>query len=188
MAIGSNEMVNDRVIIGIDPGSNIMGYGVLHHKGKDLILIAYGIERFEGEEEHLMKIKKIFERVIALIEKYLPDEMAIEAPFYGKNIQSMLKLGRAQGAAISAALSREIPVVEYSPKRVKMSVTGKGNATKEQVAYMMTKMLKMSTVPETFDATDAIAIALCHFNSRNAPVKSSKSWGAFLKENPERMK
>ena len=181
--------VRERVILGIDPGSNIMGFAVLSVTGKQVSLRDYGVERFTQMDEHLLKIQGVFERTLALIERFLPDELAIEAPFYGKNIQAMLKLGRAQGACISAALSRQIPVVEYAPKRIKQSVTGKGNATKEQVAYMMKTLLGVSDDTLPLDATDACAIALCHHYSQTTlPGRASKSWGAFLKENPERVR
>jgi crossover junction endodeoxyribonuclease RuvC len=166
-----------------------MGYAVLQAVGRGATLQAYGIERFTQLDDHLLKIQAVFERTLALIETHLPDELAIEAPFYGKNIQSMLKLGRAQGACIAAALSRQIPVVEYAPKRVKQAVTGKGTATKAQVAYMMKALLGIDDATLPLDATDACAIALCHIFSQTAlPGKASKSWGAFLKENPDRVK
>jgi crossover junction endodeoxyribonuclease RuvC len=166
-----------------------MGYAVLAAAGKSVSLRAYGVERFTQLDDHLLKIQGVFERTISLIDEYLPDELAIEAPFFGKNVQSMLKLGRAQGACIAAALSRQIPVVEYAPKRVKQSVTGKGNATKEQVAYMMKTLLGVEDDTLPMDATDACAIALCHYYSQTAlPGRASKSWSAFLKENPDRIK
>jgi crossover junction endodeoxyribonuclease RuvC len=190
-AASDKERIMERIILGIDPGSNIMGFALLKCNASGVTLLSYGIERFSGGEgeEHLIKVKQVFERTIALIDKWLPDEMAIESPFYGKNIQAMLKLGRAQGAAISAALSREIPVVEYAPKRVKMSVTGKGNATKEQVAYMMKAILKIADAdaPKTFDATDALAIAYCHYSSKATPGRASKSWSAFVEANKDRV-
>ena len=166
-----------------------MGFAVLGVIGKAVSLRGYGVEKFGHHEDHLLKIQDVFEKTLKLVDRYLPDELAIEAPFYGKNIQSMLKLGRAQGACISAALSRQIPVVEYAPKRVKQSVTGKGNATKEQVAYMMKVLLGVSDSTLPLDATDACAIALCHHYSQTVlPGRASKSWGAFLKENPDRVR
>lgn len=181
--------IREKIILGIDPGSNIMGYAVLCQRGSEVSLLTYGIERFSSADEHLLRVKQIYERTAAIIEKYLPDEMAIEAPFFGKNIQAMLKLGRAQGACISAALARDIPVTEYAPKKVKQSVTGKGTATKEQVAYMMRSLLKIDPEHLTFDATDALAIALCHHYSKGVQGKAgSKSWGSFLAENPGRLK
>lgn len=165
-----------------------MGYAALAVTGKTVSLRGYGVERFTHEDEHLLKIKGVFERTLALIDEYLPDEMAVEAPFFGKNVQAMLKLGRAQGACISAALSRQISVVEYAPKRVKQAVTGKGNATKEQVAYMMRSLLGITDDKLPLDATDACAIALCHYYSQTTtPSRASKSWSAFLKENPDRL-
>ncbi len=189
--------VSEKVIIGVDPGTQVMGYGVISVKGQQISLVQYGVIHLSKYSTHELKLKKIFERLTQLIEDYLPDEMAIEDPFYGKNAQSMLKLGRAQGVAMAAALARNIPIVEYSPKKVKQSVTGSGNASKEQVAYMLEKILKMELSREFMDATDGIAIAICHQYHANSPaaVASSGSkkakkggWGAFVSENPDRVK
>lgn len=187
----------EKVIIGVDPGTQIMGYGVISVKGQQITLVQYGVIHLSKYTTHELKLKKIFERITQLITEYLPDEMAIEDPFYGKNPQSMLKLGRAQGVAMAAALARDIPIVEYSPKKVKQSVTGSGNASKEQVAYMLEKILKMDLSKEFMDATDGIAIAICHHYHANSPAsvssttskKSKKGgWGAFVSENPNRVK
>jgi crossover junction endodeoxyribonuclease RuvC len=187
----------EKVIIGVDPGTQIMGYGVISIQGQQITLVQYGVIHLSKYTTHELKLKKIFERISQLLTDYLPDEMAIEDPFYGKNPQSMLKLGRAQGVAMAAALARDIPIVEYSPKKVKQSVTGSGSASKEQVAYMLEKILKMELSKEFFDATDGIAIAICHHYHANSPAsaastsskKSKKGgWGAFVSENPSRVK
>ena len=189
--------LTEKIIIGVDPGTQIMGYGVISVKGQQITLVQYGVIHLNKYTTHELKLKKIFERITQLIVEYLPDEMAIEDPFYGKNPQSMLKLGRAQGVAMAAALARDIPIVEYSPKKVKQSVTGSGSASKEQVAYMLEKILSMELSKEFMDATDGIAIAICHHYHANSPaaVSSSSSkkskkggWGAFVSENPGRVK
>lgn len=189
--------VSEKVIIGVDPGTQVMGYGVISVKGQQISLVQYGVIHLSKYSTHELKLKKIFERLTQLIEDYLPDEMAIEDPFYGKNAQSMLKLGRAQGVAMAAALARNIPIVEYSPKKVKQSVTGSGNASKEQVAYMLEKILKMELSREFMDATDGIAIAICHHYHANSPASAATGgskkakkggWGAFVSENPGRVK
>jgi crossover junction endodeoxyribonuclease RuvC len=190
-------IIGEKVIIGVDPGTQVMGYGVIKIVNQQIQLIQYGVIKLSKYSSHQLKLKKIFERITQLIEEYLPDEMAIEDPFYGKNAQSMLKLGRAQGVAMAAALARDIPIVEYSPKKIKQSVTGNGNATKEQVAYMLENILKMELDREYMDATDGIAIAICHHYHANSPASSATStskknkkggWGAFLSENPDRLK
>lgn len=184
----------EKVIIGVDPGTQVMGYGVISVKGQQISLVQYGVIHLSKYTTHELKLKKIFERITQLIEDYLPDEMAIEDPFYGKNPQSMLKLGRAQGVAMAAALARDIPIVEYSPRKVKQSVTGSGSASKEQVAYMLEKILDMELSREFMDATDGIAIAICHQYHANSPASSSSAkskkggWGAFVSENPGRIK
>lgn len=187
----------EKIIIGVDPGTQVMGYGVISVKGQQISLVQYGVIHLNKYTTHELKLKKIFERISQLIDDYLPDEMAIEDPFYGKNPQSMLKLGRAQGVAMAAALARDIPIVEYAPKKIKQSVTGSGSASKEQVAYMLEKILKMDLNREFMDATDGIAIAICHHYHANSPAASatktkSKSkkgnWGAFVTENPGRVK
>ena len=182
-------MENNKIILGIDPGTNIMGYGLIHLKGKVLELIAAGVIDLSKFDDHHLKLQKIFERTTGLIEEYHPDEMAIEAPFFGKNVQSMLKLGRAQGVAIAAGLARSMPVFEYSPKKIKQSVTGNGNAAKEQVASMLCKMLSLQPEKLALDATDALSVAVCHhFQNGRVVSKAASSWKSFLKENPGRVK
>ncbi len=172
----------------MDPGTSVMGYGVIMVKGNETKLIQYGVIHLSKYTTHELKLKKIFERVIGIIDDFDPDEVALEAPFYGKNVQSMLKLGRAQGVAMAAALSREIPIAEYSPKKVKQSVTGNGNASKEQVANMLKTILKCDLEPKLFDATDALAVALCHHYNGNSAVAKTKSWKSFITDNPGRVK
>ncbi len=181
-------MADNRIILGIDPGTNIMGYGIIGISGKKIRLLSFGVLKLDKIEGHALKLKNIFEQTLSLIEQYHPDEMTIEAPFYGKNVQSMLKLGRAQGVAIAAALSRSIPVFEYSPRKVKQSITGKGSASKEQVAAMLQTLLSFKEMPKHLDATDGLAVAMCHYFQRNtSPEKKSYTgWNAFLTENPER--
>ena len=186
----------DKVILGIDPGTNIMGYGLLEIKGSKVTLVSAGIIDLQKLDDHALKLRKIFERTTGLIHEYHPDEVAIEAPFFGKNVQSMLKLGRAQGVAIAAAISLSVPVFEYSPKKIKQSVTGNGNASKEQVAAMLRSILGFDEMPKYLDATDGLAAALCHYyqtggktgSQRKATSDKGGSWKAFLKENPGRAK
>jgi crossover junction endodeoxyribonuclease RuvC len=182
------KVVREKVILGVDPGTSVTGYGVIMVNGKQLKLLQYGVIHLSKYSNHEIKLKKIFERMLSLISDYSPDEIALEAPFYGKNIQSMLKLGRAQGVAMAAALSRQIPVVEYAPKKVKMSVTGNGNASKEQVAYMLSSLLSFNVADKLLDATDALAVAVCHHFQNEKPRGSVKNWKTFLKENPHRVK
>jgi crossover junction endodeoxyribonuclease RuvC len=182
-------MATDRVILGIDPGTIIMGYGIIHIQGSSPSLLSTGIIKLEKYDEHALRLQKIFERTVAIIEEYRPDELAIEAPFFGKNVQSMLKLGRAQGVAIAAALSKNIPITEYSPKKIKMSITGNGNASKEQVAAMLQQLLNFKNTSQHLDATDALGAAMCHyFQNKNLGerAKSYTGWKAFLAENPKR--
>jgi crossover junction endodeoxyribonuclease RuvC len=152
----------ERIILGIDPGTSILGYGIIQVVGKKMTLVALGVVRLDKIDDHHLKLQKIFERVIELIDGFHPDELAIEAPFFGKNVQSMLKLGRAQGVAIAAALSRQMPVVEYAPRKIKQSITGNGAASKEQVAAMLQSILKIpaADMPEKLDATDGLAAAV----------------------------
>jgi crossover junction endodeoxyribonuclease RuvC len=181
-------MVKERIILGLDPGTNVMGYGViLIHKPK-IDLLQFGVIQLNKYESHELRLKKIFERVLSLIDDFHPDEVALEAPFFGKNVQSMLKLGRAQGVAMSAALSREIPIVEYAPKRVKQSVTGNGNASKEQVAKMLMTLFTIKELPKLLDATDALAVAVCHHFQNGSLKIKNKSWEGFVRENPTRLK
>jgi crossover junction endodeoxyribonuclease RuvC len=166
-----------------------MGYGLIHHQGNKIRLITMGILKLEKYSDHALKLKKIFERTLGLIEEYKPDELAIEAPFYGKNIQSMLKLGRAQGVAMAAALYKDVPIFEYSPKKIKQSITGNGNASKEQVAGMLSNIVEIGEAPKFLDATDGLAAAVCHYfqGNRISTGKSYTGWKSFLKDNPERL-
>ncbi len=181
--------ITDRIILGIDPGTVVMGYGLIHIQNTKVSLIALGVIKLDKYEDHALRLQKIFERVINLIEEYKPDELAIEAPFFGKNVQSMLKLGRAQGVAIAAALSKQMPFVEYSPKKIKMSITGNGNASKEQVAAMLETLLNFKKNDEYLDATDALGAAVCHYFQRKGlgtDKKSYSGWKSFLTDNPSR--
>ena len=182
----------DCIIIGIDPGTNVMGYGILGVKGKKPSMIAMGVIELKKFESHYLRLSRIFERVTMLVEQYLPDEMAIEAPFFGKNVQSMLKLGRAQGVAMAAALSRDVPITEYEPRKIKMAITGNGAASKEQVQEMLRRILDIpreNLLPQ-LDATDALAAALCHFYESSRPQieKGCKSWKEFIAKNPDKVK
>ena len=179
-------MKQDRIILGIDPGTNIMGYGVIHQQDSKIKLVTMGVLKLGGYDNHPMKLKKIFERTLALIDQYNPDEMALEAPFMGKNPQSMLKLGRAQGVAMASGLYRNIPIFEYAPRKIKQSITGKGTASKEQVAGMLKHLLKMTEEPEYLDATDGLAAAVCHYFQKSYGDKSESytGWGSYVKKNP----
>lgn len=181
---------NEKVILGIDPGTAIMGYGIILVVGNKPSMIAMGVLELKKYDDHYLKLKRIFERVIQLIDTYHPDELAIESPFFGKNVQSMLKLGRAQGVAMAAALSRSIPIFEYAPLRIKQSITGRGNASKEQVALFLKKYLNLQEDPVYFDATDGLAAAVCHFfqSQRVVSGSGSKSWKEFINKNPGRVK
>lgn len=181
---------NEKIILGIDPGTNVMGYGLIQTEGKKYKIIQYGVIHLKKYETHELKLKKIFERVTGIIEEFLPDTMALEAPFYGANVQSMLKLGRAQGVAMAAALAREIPITEYSPKKVKQSVTGNGNASKEQVAAMLQTLFSLTELPKMLDATDALAVALCHhFHEGRLQTRGrNEGWKSFIEDNPNRVK
>lgn len=180
----------ERIILGIDPGTTITGYGVIRAAASGPELITIGAIDLSRFGDHYLKLKHIFERTSGIIDEYHPDELAIEAPFYGKNVQSMLKLGRAQGAAIAAALSRSVPIFEYAPRKIKMSITGRGSASKEQVAGMLMHILKFRTNELKLDATDGLAAALCHFyqtGSQKNP-KQYNTWKDFIGKNPKRVK
>ncbi|MAD50135.1 MAG: crossover junction endodeoxyribonuclease RuvC [Flavobacteriales bacterium] len=179
----------DRIILGIDPGTTIMGYGLIHVKGNKMELITMGVLHLSKLNSHADKLKRIFERTLVLIDEYKADEMALEAPFFGKNVQSMLKLGRAQGVAMAAGLYRDIPIFEYAPKKIKMSITGQGTASKEQVAAMLKSLLKIKEMPKHLDASDGLAAAVCHYfqNGKISGGKSYSGWGSFLKDNPDRL-
>ena len=179
------------MILGIDPGTTIMGFGVIKVVNKKMQFVQLNELNLVKYTDPYIKLKKIFERTIELIDTFNPDEIAIEAPFFGKNVQSMLKLGRAQGVAMAAGLSREVPITEYLPKKIKMAVTGNGNASKEQVAKMLQQMLGLKEIPKNLDATDGLAAAVCHFynsNSKLGNVKSYSGWDAFIKQNQHRLK
>jgi crossover junction endodeoxyribonuclease RuvC len=182
----------ERIILGIDPGTIIMGYGLLRVIDNKPSLEAMGVLQLNKYESHYLRLKKIFERVTGLIDQYHPDEMAIEAPFFGKNVQSMLKLGRAQGVAMTAALERDIPIFEYAPLKIKLSITGNGDASKEQVAGMLQRYLHIpqeSMLPQ-LDATDGLAAALCHFFQLKNPVSDKKytGWKDFINKNPGKIR
>ena len=184
-------MINEELIIlGIDPGTTIMGFGVIKVSSNKMHLLELNELQLKKEKNHYTKLKLIFERTLNLIDHYHPDELAIEAPFFGKNVQSMLKLGRAQGVAISAGLSRELVIAEYSPKKIKMSITGNGNASKEQVAKMLQNIFKIKSLPKNLDSTDGLAAAVCHFYNRGSidPKKKYSSWSSFISQNPLKIK
>jgi len=183
-------MKTEKIILGIDPGTTIMGFGLIKVVGKEMEFLQLNELQLQKYSDHYVKLKLIFERTIELIDTFHPDEIAIEAPFFGKNVQSMLKLGRAQGVAMAAGLSREIPITEYSPKKIKMAITGNGNASKEQVAKMLQSLLKLKELPKNLDSTDGLAAAVCHFyNAGKISVgKSYSGWGAFVKQNEGRIK
>lgn len=179
----------EKIILGIDPGTTIMGFGLIKIVSKKMAFMQLNELHLKKYDDHYLKLKLIFERTIELIDTHKPDEIAIEAPFYGKNVQSMLKLGRAQGVAMAAGLSRQIPITEYSPKKIKMAITGNGNASKEQVAKMLQSLLNLKELPKNLDSTDGLAAAVCHFyNSGKVEIgKSYTSWAAFVKQNEERI-
>ena len=183
-------MQTDKIILGIDPGTTIMGYGLIHIKSDKVELIQMGVLHLAKLNSHELKLKRIFERTLQLIDEYKPEELAVEAPFFGKNVQSMLKLGRAQGVAMSAGLYRNIPIFEYAPKKIKLAITGRGTASKQQVAAMLKSILKIKDMPKHLDATDGLAAAVCHYFQRNpsGTKKKYSGWGSFLKDNPEKLK
>lgn len=182
-------MVEDKIILGIDPGTTVLGYGLIHIQGSKIEMLNFGIVQLNKLENQPDKLKRIFDRIDGIMEEYKPDEMAIEAPFFGKNVQSMLKLGRAQGVAIAASLRRNIPYEEYTPKRIKQAITGNGNASKEQVAAMLQTLLKFDELPKYLDATDGLAAAVCHHFSKGIGENNkskSNSWSTFISQNPDR--
>ncbi|TGD82454.1 crossover junction endodeoxyribonuclease RuvC [Hymenobacter wooponensis] len=181
-----------KIIMGVDPGTQIMGYAIIEVQGQRVRVVQYDVINMKAlGSNHAVKLKKIYDRMVELIDEFLPDELAIEAPFFGVNVQSMLKLGRAQGVAIAACLSRQIPYVEYAPTKVKQAVTGSGNATKEQVAHMLRQTLQLPPIeeaPKFLDATDALAVAMCHHYQKGNNVKAGgKSWGKFIADNPSKL-
>ncbi len=181
---------SEKFILGIDPGTAIMGYGLIQLNGKSLTTQNYGIIHLNKYKDNMVKLRKIFERSLNLIEEYKPDELAIEAPFYGKNVQSMLKLGRAQGVAMAAGLYRDIPIFEYAPRKIKQSITGNGNASKEQVAGMLKTLLSLDAIPEQLDASDGMAVAVCHSFQEQGKGNAKKysSWQSFINDNPDKIR
>ncbi len=191
--------MKEQIILGVDPGTSVTGFGLIKVEGKKLSLIHLGVIQTGKLDDHPLKLKKIFEGVLSIIEQYHPDMMAIEAPFFGKNVQSMLKLGRAQGVAMAAAMYRDIPLCEYSPKKIKQSITGNGNASKEQVSSMLQNLLKFDGHPEFLDATDGLAAAVCHHLQNNLTIPISKKpatkkstkkhtgWASYLSDNPSKI-
>ena len=182
-------MSQEKIILGIDPGTTIMGFGLIKKKGSELEMVMMDVLLLNKIKDPYLKLQKIFEKSIAIIDHYHPDEVALEAPFFGKNVQSMLKLGRAQGVAMAAALQREIPVTEYAPLKIKKSITGRGSASKEQVAGMLMQMLNLKEMPKYLDATDGLAAAVCHAlqNGISETKKSYSSWENFIKTNENRI-
>jgi crossover junction endodeoxyribonuclease RuvC len=180
----------NKTILGIDPGSNIMGYGVLKITRNKPQIVAMGVIKTSGFPGHYQKLSHIFNRTLHLVDEYKPDETALEAPFFGKNVQSMLKLGRAQGVAMAASLYRNIPIFEYAPLRIKQAITGNGSATKEQVAYFLKQMFNLEVMTSDLDATDGLATAVCHFLQLKNPVsnKPIKNWGEYIRKNPGKVK
>ena len=179
-------MASEKIILGIDPGTTVMGFGLIKVIKKEMQFLQLQLSKYD---DHYVRLKHIFERTIELIDTFHPDEIAIEAPFFGKNVQSMLKLGRAQGVAMAAGLSRQVPITEYSPKKIKMAITGNGNASKEQVAKMLQSLLSLKELPKNLDSTDGLAAAVCHFYN-SGKIESGKSytgWGAFVKQNEDRI-
>ncbi|KAB5490210.1 MULTISPECIES: crossover junction endodeoxyribonuclease RuvC [Flagellimonas] len=183
-------MATEKIILGIDPGTTVMGFGIIKVVNKQMHFVQMNELMLKKYDDPYIKLKLIFERTLELIDTYHPDEIAIEAPFYGKNVQSMLKLGRAQGVAMAAGLSRQVPITEYMPKKIKMSITGNGNASKEQVAKMLQSVLKLKTLPKNLDSTDGLAAAVCHFyNDGKVELgKSYTGWEAFIKQNPDKLR
>ncbi len=163
-----------------------MGYGVIRQAGQALQALQYGVIRLHRYATHALKLQKIFDRTQQLVDDFKPDEVALEAPFYGNNVQSMLKLGRAQGVAMAAALSRQVPIAEYAPRKVKLAVTGQGQASKEQVAHMLVSLLQLPQMPDLLDASDALAVAVCHAHQGTQATTKPTTWAQFLQQNPGR--
>ena len=178
------------IILGIDPGTTIMGYGLIRQDGKEPKLITMGVIELHKIARHYDRLRRIFHRVDQVIQEHGPDHVALEAPFYGKNVQSMLKLGRAQGVAMSAALSHSLPIFEYAPRKIKQSITGNGNASKEQVANMLQSMFSIDEMPKNLDATDGLAAAVCHFYNCKTQASGGDytSWKDYMRKNPGRIK
>lgn len=188
-ALNETPSQGERIILGIDPGTVTTGYGVIRVLGNKPELVAIGVIDLSKYDDTYLKLKSIYDRTLGIIDEYHPDELAIEAPFYGKNVQSMLKLGRAQGVAIAAALHRELAIYEYAPRKIKMSITGQGAASKEQVASMLMSILHFKETDLKLDATDGLAAAMCHFYQSNKPgsTKQFNSWKDFMRKNPKRV-
>ena len=185
-------MVKEKIILGVDPGTTVMGYGLIKIIDNKPFLLAMGVLELEKMDDHYLRLKRIFDRISGLIDEFLPDELAIEAPFYGKNVQSMLKLGRAQGVAMAAALARDLPIFEYAPLKIKMAITGNGRASKEQVADLLQRFLKIpqeNMLPQ-LDATDGLAAAFCHFLQSSRPQFDTPytSWKDFVNKNRRKIK
>jgi crossover junction endodeoxyribonuclease RuvC len=185
-------LASEKIILGIDPGTTIMGYGIIQVVGKKVELLTLGVIHMEKLPSQGAKLRRIFERTLGLIDEFHPDEVALEAPFFGKNVQSMLKLGRAQGVAMAAAVYRDLPIFEYAPRKIKQSITGNGTASKEQVSAMLQSILKINSndMPQKLDATDGLAAALCHYFQGDTKIKSSSysGWESFVKNNPNKIK
>ena len=179
-----------KIILGIDPGTLLMGYGIIEISSNVICMKEMSVLKLSGKKDNYIRLQLIHKKIEELIEKHRPNEFAIEAPFFGKNVQSMLKLGRAQGVAIAAAISAGLPVTEYSPKKVKQSITGNGNADKEQVWKMLQHLLALKEMPQYYDATDALAVAVCHHFQDRPALRSNgklKSWKDFITKNPSRI-
>lgn len=181
---------SERIILGIDPGTNLMGFGVIKSIGSTPGYLDMGVVDLKKITNPYMKLSMIHEKTLELLDRFLPDEVAIEAPFFGKNVQSMLKLGRAQGVAIAAVLSRDIPLAEYAPRKIKLAICGAGAASKEQVAAMLARIFLLKEIPKNLDATDGLAVALCHFHQKDVLKKKTgaKSWEDYIRKNPGRLK
>ncbi|MBK8671248.1 MAG: crossover junction endodeoxyribonuclease RuvC [Saprospiraceae bacterium] len=191
MAVTIHKSEESYKILGVDPGTNILGYAVLEVTGKNLKVLNFGVFHLEKYEDHHEKLKEIFLQLQEIIESYLPKQLAIEAPFYGKNVQSMLKLGRAQGVAMAAAMTMGLEIQEYAPKKIKQSITGNGNASNEQVAAMLESILKIKITSKHLDATDALGVAVCHFNQSSGLMPGQKKhagWASFVKDNPGKIR
>jgi crossover junction endodeoxyribonuclease RuvC len=184
------------IILGIDPGTLLMGYSVIEAQKNNFTIRTIDVLKLSSKKDHYQRLQLIHEKITSLVEEFLPDEFAIEAPFYGKNVQSMLKLGRAQGVAIAAAMSKDIPVTEYSPKKIKQSITGNGNADKDQVFKMLQRITSLPDKPKYYDATDALAVAICHHfgnkfvdkKTAAAKPKSKGGWESFVAANKDRVR
>lgn len=187
----TNEGMAEKIVLGIDPGTNVMGYGLLRVRGNKAMMVAMGVIDMRKQSDPYQRLGHIFERVTGIIDAFHPDEMAIEAPFFGKNVQSMLKLGRSQGVAIAAAVGHSVPVHEYAPMKIKMAITGQGQASKEQVAAMLQRLLRIEAneMPKLMDATDALGVAYCHFMQQGNPVSDThyNGWKDFINKNQDKV-